>query len=151
MGIDGNDVIDSEGLQFLQGNGTVQGFPGLSGILTACIKERHYYIDSGSISTNGGYNPFYALEVLIRTHPVFISEHIVGAAVVSHISQNVNVLSSDGFLKNNLAFSVGKADIAYVYYISFLFSPPFEHKIFIHKSSESIASAQQYKTQISYT
>ncbi len=84
--------------QFLQSQGTVQGFPFAALVLASLIEKRHDHIDTVRFSVGCGNDTLQILIVVVRRHMIFVTADRVGQAVVQHIGKDEKIHASYGLI-----------------------------------------------------
>ena len=92
-----DDIFNAHRFEFLQRYRAVKRLPGRTFVLSAPVKNRHYYIYTGGFSPNGGNNSFQILVMVVRAHRNASAVHIVFAAVISDVGNDKKIVASDSF------------------------------------------------------
>ena len=103
MGVKGQHIGDAHVLQLLQGKGTVQGFPVASAVLPASVEQGHNHVDSVGLTAGRLNQPLQVLEMVVGRHVVLLTEIIVGTAVVSHIYDEEQIISTHCGIDHSLS------------------------------------------------
>ena len=114
MGIKGDDIAYAHAFQILQGHGTVQTLAGRTAVLPSLIEHGHNHVNTLGLSANGGNDPLQVHEVIVRAHGDLLAIHIIGAVVSAHITENIDVITANGFLNHTLALAISKAGTMYL-------------------------------------
>ena len=77
-------------------------------MLSAFIEHRHYNADTASLSAYSTDNALKILEMIVRAHRNRLTVHLVGNAVVKHVANNVNVISSQRLMNGALCFTAAE-------------------------------------------
>ena len=98
MGIKGDDVLDADRAQLLQGEGAVQTLAADAAMLAAAVQAGHDHADAVGTAGDSLNNAHQVLEVVVRGEVVLIPEELVGDAVVARIDEDVQVVTAGGRL-----------------------------------------------------
>ena len=109
MGIEGNDVLNTHALQLLQSNRAVQAFPGNTPVLPAAVQTGHDNRHTVGSACHCLNQPLQVRKVVIRRHMVFLTEQIIGQAVVAGVYDEENIVSPDRLLDEALCVAALKA------------------------------------------
>ena len=105
MRIKGDDIAHTHVDQFLQSDGTVEGFAGGTFVLATLIQHRHDHARPPRLAANRRDGPFQILKMFIGTHGNVLSVHAVGHTVVEAVRENVDIVTAHGFMQKSLAFA----------------------------------------------
>ena len=98
MGIKGDDVLDADRAQLLQGEGAVQTLAADAAMLAAAVQAGHDHADAVGTAGDSLNDAHQVLEVVVRGEVVLIPEELVGNAVVARIDEDVQVVTAGGRL-----------------------------------------------------
>ena len=98
MGVKGDDVLDADRAQLLQGEGAVQTLAADAAMLAAAVQAGHDHADAMGTAGDSLNNAHQVLEVVVRGEVVLIPEELVGDAVVARIDEDVQVVAAGGRL-----------------------------------------------------
>ena len=98
MGVKGDDVLDADRAQLLQGEGAVQTLAADAAMLAAAVQAGHDNTDAVGTAGDSLNNAHQVLEVVIRGEVVLIPKELVGDAVVARIDEDVQVVTAGGRL-----------------------------------------------------
>ena len=109
MSIKGDDVLDAHGLQLLQSERAVEALAVVAAVLAAAEEDRHDYAQTVRLAAGRLDETLEILEMIVRAHAVLLAEHVVLAAVVSHVDEKIKIHPTDGILDQALAVAGLKA------------------------------------------
>ena len=102
VSIEGDDVLNSHALQFLQSDRAVEAFTDNAAMLPATVQARHNHSHAMRSASHSLDQPLQIGKVIIGRHMIFLTEQIVGQAVIARIHDNENVIPADGLLHQSL-------------------------------------------------
>ena len=105
VSIESDDVFHTHLDQFLQCQCTVEGFSAGTSVLAALIQKWHDHVDSSGFSGDGSNDSFQVLIMIIRGHMVGLSCQRICQTVVADIYQNIDIITTYGFLQDTFCFS----------------------------------------------
>ena len=105
MRIKGQKVGDSQFEDFFEHISAVQGFTPGTAVLAALVQEGHDDVDAQGLAGGGQNDALEILIVVIRTHALFKAKHLVSAAVVQGVTDQVEVMAAHSALNDRLAFA----------------------------------------------
>ena len=107
--VEGDYAGNAHALKLLQHYCAVERFAICTAMLTATVEQRHNYADSVCLSADRLNDSLKILIVVVGRHTVDATEIVVGAAIVSDVDENEDVVTANGGFDQSLSVTRGKA------------------------------------------